>query len=355
MASEALRLAVLSAATRLVALKAVGPPELVESVRLEAQLRDDLYQYHGRGAELAAAAGARAARGGHPVEAILDAVAATFKDAFVRRASAAVREAAPEFYRLAKVAAWRRATGQSRRALRVQPLPPPPRVAKAGPGIEVAFTQVDDKAMEALTRRAVYWIGPYYDEHLAGRIAAVTREVVVNRGLGGVAAGRELEAALLAEFGAAPDDALRGAGVEVPEGWTGRASVYWQGVASNTATVGRVAGTVQAFEEADVDMMVWMNPDDERSCSRCSALDGTTWPVSAARAQVDKEMAATDPEDVKRIHPWLGGGVHRDLWERTGGKLPGGGWRPGQREAFVLAGVAAPPLHFLCRCVLDME
>ena len=65
----------------------------------------------------------------------------------------------------------------------------------------------------------------------------------------------------------------------------------------------------------------------------CRSLNGRVIPLNACVKQRDALMAAEDPEDVKRIAPWLP--VQAIKGKRT--------------SALIAQGIGMPPYHFHCR------
>lgn len=327
------------AVSRLTVLKAVGPPELRETVRIEVALGEALWKVHSaaRVPAIARASAALARGGGTPSEAALEASGA-YHEAFDKRALSLLPPATRRVYELGKQAMANRITGKRRERLDVAPRP----VAKAGPQITVGFTQVDEDALTALGRAQTLWIGEVSDTVVSNRVRAAAEEMV-RQGASAAEAARRLPGML-------SDAGLKD--LKIPTGWSGSEREYFRGLASHAATVSRVQGSIGAMTEAGVDVYTIVNPQDERTCPTCAMLDGKVVKVDTARDQMAREAAADTPDKLREAHPFL-----RDSWVAAARE---GGARPGQQWSSAVRGdvgedVGLPPFHYLCRCSIDVS
>lgn len=339
------------AGTRLAILKRVGPPEFAEIVQRETTLRARLLSVH-RAASRAAIDRARKLIEGRSTPSprllseVLSATRRTFERVLTKPAREAVEEAVPHFYRLGKTAAYRKAIGASKTRLEM----PPVKKAEAGTLAELApsFTAVDLDAIEALSKQQTFWIGEFYEDNVSKRMRMISTDVILARGLTGKEGGRVLADAMAREFDIIPEPYLRPPGVPVPPGWKGSAEAYYHGIAANTATVGRVVGSVAGFRDVGVSHLEIVNPMDERTCPRCGAMDGKVIELSTAAQQVDGVLAAKSPDDVRAVHPW-----HND--KAFAAVLSGAGVKPGAgtvsavgQQKLLDGGVVLPPFHMAC-------
>lgn len=353
------------AATRLEVLKRLAP-ELAQLLAVEIQLRDDMKAAHQKGAKAAVAravAVTKAGRGG--VEAVLarltDRVERAYNGAMIPPGSAALEGAIPKLYELGYTAAWRKATGQIKDELAIE-MPvakaegdkPAEGPAAAGGGagggvgrtvaVKPSFDLVDEEAIQALQEHQVFWLGEHYHTALSDRVASVARTVLVEEGLGTVEAGEAMGKAMALEFGVdLPKD------VPIPIGWNAGEEAYFEGLASNAATVGRAYGSTQAFARLGVTTLRISNPLDEKTCVRCNLMAGKVFRVEDAMGQMGAVLGATKPEGVRTIQPWLAGKWFSD-------NIPAGKWGLDSKEyaAAVAAGIVLPGYHLHCRCAVDV-
>lgn len=207
------------------------------------------------------------------------------------------------------------------------------RVSKAGP----EFGVQDHAAMEALRRNQMFWVGQSYDKVLRERISWAVNDTMLRDGLGRREAGKELRRQLGTMFGIEGDQ--QGANLKIPGTWKGTPASYFEGLAANTVTVARAQGALNSLIAVGAVSYDWVNPDDERTCERCRYMDQRTFPVKSAQTRMAAELAAETPDDVKRAHPWpVNVGQLRTADEA------------GDLERF-----ATPPLHFKCRCHVDIS
>lgn len=188
--------------------------------------------------------------------------------------------------------------------------------------IEPFFDVNDVAAQEWLQNDAMFWVGSYYDREMGEKIAAVTKEIVLDEGLSRVEAGKKLKEALGDRFD--------------------KSDAYWEGLAGTAVTRARTFGTVGTLEEVGALTYRWINPDDERTCPVCDALDGTVFEVKNAVAQRKAMMAIQDPEEVREKFGWPSS---KDR-SRIAGMSP----EELSKESWIL-----PPIHFYCRCAINVE
>jgi hypothetical protein len=339
------------AVSRLAVLKAVGPPEFREIIVREAALRDALSKIHREAGGKAVAEAQKQVRAGRPLKAILRAIERAYKAEFEDPAIKAITSQMSHFYALGKRAAWRKALGADRRKLQMDvPLPPEELTGVKKQALEVApvFDLVDTNAVRALNRHQVFWVGDVYDQQLQRRIAWTTRDVIVRQGLTGEKAADELGRNLKRELDLVPTDYVRPDGVPVPPGWHGTAANYMEGLARNAATVGRVHGSMQAFQQLGVPSYEIINPLDERTCDRCNLMNGKRFPLTAGVGQMDTVLAAKNPAGVKAAHPW------RKVSEFKAFGVKHGRGTPGEIRTLTGQGQIMPPFHNFCRCTIDI-
>jgi SPP1 gp7 family putative phage head morphogenesis protein len=221
-----------------------------------------------------------------------------------------------------------------------------------GLGIAARMNELDRRVTEHVVRSETNFVRDAYGNRLAD-FGARARALVgegVERGL-----GREEIAASLREAATA---AL-----------VDRHPFYWETVASSFVGTGRSLAQMSAFAEAGVEEYVIEAVLDERTTAACRFLHGKRFSVRRALERFDFLERLDDPEDVKRVAPWV-----REGTEKSGARVlyvgRGEARTPvaeivrsavGQRDAVgefrALAtdarlselGIGFPPYHGLCR------
>ena len=349
---EALDKALEYASAMAAVAKAAGIPEVIEILDLELDLRDALIVTHATAAEAAIDRAVAIAYGSDSGQAIADAIGPIYTRIMLAGSEAAILAAVDPIYRLSKIMTWRRSLDR-----KSPPLDPSDRgeipevaIAKADPkvaAIKPLFDLVDDKAIEAIAKLQLHWVGDHWGDNLQARIAQVAQEMITT-GQGADDLAVTLGETLRREFDLLPDPPFRPRVYEVPAGWTGSNTVYWEGLASNAMTTARVAGSVTAFRQLKVTRFEVREVGDQRTCARCALMDGKVFTVAQAAAQQDALLAAETKDDVKAASPWLSAG---QLAKLTGGP---GHVSDDDSAKLAAAGVCLPPFHYLCRGTIDI-
>ena len=336
---------------RVAVAKAAMAPELRQMVNVEAALAAALWAVHTRASARAIAAVARAAAaqtGPLDVDALVGAARPAYEAEFSGPATQLLRESAERLYKLGKIAAWNRATGRSKTPLRYD-FPESSKLAKAkaggGAGFDVKFGLLDEQAVTMMQSPQALWIGEVFDAAVQDRIAASARRAMLEDGLGGERAGQFMRADLGVALGVNPVSAI-------PPGFTGPPRRYFQNLAANAATTGRVFGSMRAFTDAGVDTVEIVNPLDERTCPRCSLMDGRRFESRTLHGQMDRILGSAGkvqhPDTVRQAQPWLS---EAKFVAAVGGKAKGD---VGENRDLAHAGIGLPPYHFGCRCTIDV-
>lgn len=182
-------------------------------------------------------------------------------------------------------------------------------------GIRPNFELADLQAFNVLGQHAMFWIGNYYSSSLGHTIASAVMDLALKQGLGRAEVGRELETKLGHIF-------------------KDKGSAYWKGLAATTVTRARALGGVQSMIEAEVEDYEIIAMGDERMCPLCGHMHGKVFRVEDAAALRDAMLTASNPEEIKQLHPWL--------------KLEAvEGW---DENKLASEGLSLPPYHFNCRC-----
>lgn len=312
--------------------KALGISEVAQIARTETRLREYLLAEWQSRAKKAAAQAASVTRSGATARQINGAVASELKPWAAAVAPRMDRELA-KIYRLAKVAGWKKATGQTKAPLTYD-TPNFEQMAKAAPrdGFAVlpTFDKLDTDTIEALQAQQTFWLAAHYEENVGATIASTVSEVMAQEGRNRQVAAVTMRERLAETLGQ----------VVTPAGWHGSARQYMEGVAANAATVGRAYGQVAAFNEAGVTTYIIVNPTDERTCPVCSHMDGKNFATEHANRQVAAELEAESRDDIKSIHPWYS---YKELLAIS---PKAGNVSPRDSAALAKAGFPLPPFHF---------
>lgn len=327
--------------------KALMISEVARIARLEMRMRDYLTgKWRTRAKEASARAGAVVARGGTLTAAYktVDTVMGKWSSEVESRVTTDLAGV----YRLARKAGWKKASGKTRASL--QYVVPnfteeldaeresvkkakdkgkgKAKIAEVAPSLDLA----DEKAIEALQADQMLWIGRHYPENLRRAVRAAVESGAL-RGLGHDIAGKRVAAAIAEVLGR----------VVVPKGFSGSDAKYFEGIAANTSTNARVRGQVRSFSDIGITNYEIVNPMDERTTDICRFMNGKVFSVSDAESQISRASAATTPDELKEVHPWLSMGEIKGIYSKGG------------ISALVEAGQALPPYHFRCRSTVDVS
>lgn len=252
-------------------------------------------------------------------------------------------------YRLARIAGWKKATGQTKGSLQYDaPDKLDFEVKKAKKDdlrfrLLPSFDLADEKTLEALEDHQLFWINNHYDQNVSDTIAIRTKDVMEEFGQNNTLAA----AKMLEEINGALSF------ISIPQGFAGSSMQYFDGLVANAATVARAHGQMRSFGDIGITYYVINNPVDERTCPRCSHLDGKEFSVQDGYNQMEQELKASNPDEVKSVHPWLSYGQIKEISPKAG-FIEG---KAGRRDSANLAknGQALPPYHFKCRCTVDVS
>lgn len=253
-------------------------------------------------------------------------------------------------YKLARDAGWKKATGRSKASLQYNPSAlnkldtsdanrpvdhPVSKADKPKGRLLPKLDLLDAKAVEGLSEKQMFWIGEVYGTNVSATVREATA-ATMSAGLGRTQAGAEMSKAVSEALGT----------FSAPAGYRGPAKRYFEGLAANTATVTRAYGQLRSFSEIGVTRYQLVNPMDHRTSELCQALNGKIFTVADGMSQMAREMAAKNPEDIKRLHPWL---------DINGLKsIMSAGPRASEAARMAAAGLALPPYHFRCRTTVDV-
>jgi len=205
------------------------------------------------------------------------------------------------------------------------------------------FGAVDARAVAATAEQQLLWVNGFYSEQLSARIAAVTKDVLLEQGLSHREAGRTLMQALRKDLGLAPGASASEFAVSVPARYAGNPEYYFQQVASVSGHQSRVFGRMRGFSDVGVTTFELVNPLDERTGQVCREMHGQVFTVAAGVDRMDALIASKTPDEVKVAAPWLSG---KALHEALAGTKPGSVEATGRLQGL---NTVLPPFHPLCR------
>lgn len=201
---------------------------------------------------------------------------------------------------------------------------------------DLASTPRDEDDTEKLILLFLLWSRSFWDRRLLPRIRERVDVEVFGEGVDALRRRDAFGAILREETGIEPFG-------DPPRSPVGRTNARTVAVAVTTTT--RAVATLSAMSAAGIGHWVWVTAGDERVCSRCSAMDGRTFPVKETRDLYGRLLRARSVEEQKRIAPWLS--------ERQLLPLVHAADASHDPSAVLLEHGVTLPLHSACRCSLD--
>lgn len=180
-------------------------------------------------------------------------------------------------------------------------------------GLVPKTNMVDLKAVNWCAKDANFWIGHNFNNRLS---ESIQKTVIDNGMLLGL--GRE-------EVGVILKDNLNA--------YYNKTDAYWKGLAATVINRARCFGGVSVMEQAMVEEYEILAMMDERTSPFCRMMDGHIFRLGDAVKARDDMLNASDPEEVKKVHPWI---PYKKAVNMTHRELVG-------------QGQALPPYHFYCR------
>ena len=212
----------------------------------------------------------------------------------------------------------------------------------APPAVTPSFALRDTRAVAALHRDNMFWIGNHYNRHLRTRVGAVVNDLVIKRGFGTTEAGATMKRAVSRELGRRGRSAFARA---VPGRWAGRVDEYFKMVAGSSASRARSFSAVETARDVGAEQMRWIAIGDERTDPECLELDGQLFSTQSAVQNMERQLAAATPDDVRDVAPWLSESAQTEIIASA---------PDDPSAALARAGIIVPPRHGSCRCVLEV-
>lgn len=201
------------------------------------------------------------------------------------------------------------------------------------------FDMADSEAIEAMSSNQVYWIGDQYGKKVQEGITSKAETEIFEKGLGRKEASSSFRQVLNQEMG-----------LTVPAQYRGSAQSYFAGIAGLVRVQSNAFASVKAFKNSGVTKYEVVAVGDERMCPECGFMDGTVFDTSQGVGHITRIGKAKTPEQVKNVNAWM---KRPAMMQRAGVKTPGGFKTVHGRRNMAKAGLALPPYHFRCRCVVE--
>lgn len=319
--------------------------EVAQMARTERRLRDFMIAAWNRRKKQAAKAAGEATRKAKTADQALKDVNKVVEDIMMKwplDVTKTFREEFNQLYELGRIAAWKKATRQTKAPLGYD-FPSVEKPVKKAAGdvvyaLEPSFDLVDDYAMNSLGAKQTFWIGKHYN---MGISFAINEEAskIIEKGFGTVQAGKEMQSMI--------NTAL--SKVSFPAGFRGTDKQYVEALVGNAAAVARNHGQVRSFADIGITTYQITAVGDKRTCARCSHMDGKVFTTKQGIRQAESEIQAITPDEIKKIHPWLSMNQLEKISPKAG--------HQSAKDSSNLskAGLALPPYHFKCRCSIDIS
>lgn len=335
---------ILSADADKLVAKALVLSEVARIAKAELLMQQMLLaKWNNRQAQATAKAAAATARGG--TEAAIVAAVDSAMNHWATDVAKPFTDGITDIYKLAREAGWKKATGQTKTSLQysaamADKLDAEEAVTKAAPAglLAPSFDLLDDSAIMSLHDDQMLWVGSHYYKDTRDTVRMAVRDTM-HRGLGRIEAGRVMREKI---------DGALGGRIAAPTSFRGSSKQYFEGLAANTATNARVRGQMRSFVDLGVNRYELVNPMDKRTSQICSHLNGKVMLVPNGVRQIEGVAGATNPADVKALHPWKSFDEVKGISSKAGhvdAKDSGG---------LAKAGLALPPYHFRCRTTIDV-
>ena len=219
------------------------------------------------------------------------------------------------------------------------------KVATDGLKISFSFSQLDKRAVKALSKEHPFWINTFYTKQLSKRIADVSQKVVIDQGLGRIEGGKAMREILKQDLSWVGGPAeIRGIDV-IPARFAGNVKGYTEIVSANAVNRGRNFGFISGYRDAGIERYRWNSVMDRRTSEICIELDGREFQVGKAVGLMNDLNAADSPEDVKELNPWVS--------VKQLKQIAGKGSQAKQSQNLSKAGIMFPPAHGRCRSVVE--
>lgn len=320
--------------------KALNVPEMAQIAKSETRLREYLYLKWSTLTVQAVRKATTMARQGKNAKQIIKVVDTIMKK-WADMVTPTFKKEFEKSFRLAKLAGYKKATRKTKANLNydIEHFQPVEKADAFGLDADFVFDLGDQRAMAGLAEHQLFWVGDHYENHTSEAVAANVRDVMAKAGGSPSEAGKLMPKALEKALGS----------VKTPTGFNGTQAQYYEALAANTMAVARAHGAMRSFMQIGIKRYQIHNPSDERTCERCSHLQGKEFTVEQGGQQMYAELQATTKEEVKVARPWLSATELKKISPQSG-FIKDDKARAADSKALAEHGQSLPPFHF--RCVL---
>ena len=200
--------------------------------------------------------------------------------------------------------------------------------------VQTLFDEAHKAALDWMVEHDRFWIGKVFPSHMRDSFKETITQGLKN-GLGRKDIAKKLRELTFGKQGA-----------------PGKMELYNR-VASASVNRARNWGSLFSMEKAEIETYIWRAVGDERTCSRCSYLDGLEFSVPRMMSRVRMAIEKS-PADIEWISPWPSHDKARDdFYIRTSA---GREYMRGKPTSWLEDnGIGLAPLHASCRCTVTIE
>lgn len=170
-----------------------------------------------------------------------------------------------------------------------------------GPGLAINFTLKDREAIAMLQRFTRVSAGTLFPEEVMGKVAEVTRAIILEEGqaaeVAAVTIREELEKELTGALGLELGDV-------VPEFFATNPEAYFEILANNASVLSQNTGRLIGMQDAGVTRYRVAAVIDEKTSEICKGMNGRILNVSAGMGMLDSILGFTAPQQLKDLFPW---------------------------------------------------
>ncbi len=154
--------------------------------------------------------------------------------------------------------------------------------------VPIRLSEQDERISESIVSNQTNFVSDEYGRRRAG-FSQQSRKIV-NQGLADGKSSREISRELKLRLGSSTFN---------------RNKHYWDTVSSAFINQARTAGELSVFDEAGIEKFVFEAALDEVTTDICRFMHGKEWTVRSGLKQFQEVAAASKPEDIKDIQPWV--------------------------------------------------
>jgi len=169
--------------------------------------------------------------------------------------------------------------------------------------VDFVVDDIDDLAIRTIAKEPVFWINGLYNNQMSERLAAVAREVAIEKELTGNAASRALSPVVRQEL------ALAGGHTKfaknVPGRFNGNERNYSKVLTANLTNRAINYSSLISMSQARIERYEVVAVLDNRTSEVCRNMNGRTFTVQQGMDTFTALANANSPEEFKNISPWM--------------------------------------------------